>query len=98
LADPAGSVWTPVLDDLEDRVAGAERGELERLDGWTPASVPSPMTPEDIERATRVLARQRALLSRLREEQGRVAMRMAAVRKPAFKAVTAPPVYVDRSL
>ena len=55
------------------------------------------MTPADVERATRVLGRQRALLARLREEQGRIAVRMAAVRKPAFKAFTAPPVYVDRS-
>jgi hypothetical protein len=98
LADPAGSVWTPVLDDLEDRVARAEAGDLGRLEGWAPAPVPAPMTPADVERATRVLARQRALLTRLREEQGGVAARMAATRKPAFKAFTAPPVYVDRSL
>jgi hypothetical protein len=98
LADPAGSVWAPVLDDLEDRVAGAELGDLELLEGWAPAPVPVPMTPADVERATRVLGRQRALLARLRDEQGRVAVSMAAVRKPAFTAFTAPPVYVDRSL
>ncbi len=56
------------------------------------------MTPADVERATRVLGRQRALLARLREEQGGVALRMAAVRRPAFRPITAPPVYVDRSL
>jgi hypothetical protein len=90
--------WAPVLDDLEDRVVAAEHGDLARLEGWAPAPAPGPMTPVDVERATRVLARQRALLTRLRDEQGRVAMRMAAVRKPAFTAFTAPPVYVDRSL
>jgi len=94
----AESVWTPVLDDLEDRVERAEEGALERLEGWTPPPGPGPMTPADVERATRVLGRQRALLARLREEQGRVAVRMAAVRKPVFTAFTAPPVYVDRSL
>jgi hypothetical protein len=96
LADPVN--WTPVLDDLEDRVAAAEQGDLARLEGWTPPTPPGAMTPVEVERATRVLGRQRALLARLREEQGRVAVRMAAVRKPAFKAVTAPPVYVDRAL
>jgi hypothetical protein len=98
LAEPADSAWAPVLDDLEGRVARAEDGDLQRLEGWVPAPVPGPMTAADVERATRVLARQRALLSRLREEQGRVAVRMASVRKPAFKAFAAPPVYVDRSL
>jgi hypothetical protein len=90
--------WTPVLDDLEDRVVAAEHGDLGRLEGWTPPPQPARMSAVDVERATRVLARQRALLTRLREEQGRVAVRMASARKPAFKAVTAPPVYVDRSL
>jgi hypothetical protein len=98
LADPAGSVWTPVLDDLEDRVARAEDGDLGRLEGWAPAPAPGPMTPDDVERATRVLARQRALLARLREDQGRVAMRMAAARKPPVAAFAPPPVYVDRAL
>ena len=98
MAEPADSSWTPVLDDLEDRVARAEEGALERLEGWAPPTVPGPMTPGDVERATRVLSRQRALLARLREERGRVAIRMSAVRKPAFTAFAAPPVYVDRSL
>ena len=79
-------------------MVGAEGGDLERLAGWSPTPALGPMTAADVERATRVLARQRALLTRLREEQGGVAMRMAAVRKPAFTAFTAPPVYVDRSL
>lgn len=87
-----------MLDDLEDRVAAAEQGDLARLEGWTAPAPSGAMTPADVERATRVLGRQRALLARLREEQGRVAVRMAAVRKPVFKAVTAPPVYVDRAL
>ncbi|MGN6742591.1 MAG: hypothetical protein ACTHJL_04750 [Amnibacterium sp.] len=90
--------WTPVLDDLEDRVAAAEQGDLGRLEGWTPPPPPGAMTATDVERATRVLSRQRALLARLREEQGRVAIRMAAVRRPAYRAATAPPVYVDRAL
>lgn len=98
MAESAESVWTPILDDLEDRVARAEEGALDRLEGWSPPNGPGPMTPADAERANRVLGRQRALLTRLREEQGGVAMRMAAVRKPAFTAFTAPPVYVDRSL
>ncbi|HEY8320048.1 MAG TPA: hypothetical protein VIG76_14600 [Amnibacterium sp.] len=96
MADPVE--WTPVLDDLEHRVSAAEQGDLAVLEGWTPPSTAAAMTPADVERATRVLGRQRALLARLREEQGRVAVRMAAARKPAFKAFTAPPVYVDRSL
>lgn len=90
--------WTPVLDDLEDRVGAAEQGDLARLDGWAAPPSPGPMSPTDVERATRVLDRQRTLLARLREEQGRVAVRMAAVRKPAFRPVSAPPVYVDRTL
>ena len=98
MAESTDSAWTPVFDDLEDRVASAEMGDLDRLEGWTPPAGPGPMTSADVERATRVLGRQRALLARLREEQGGVAMRMAAARKPAFRAFTAPPVYVDRSL
>lgn len=87
-----------MLDDLEDRVVAGEQGDLARLDGWAPPPTPGPMSPEDVERATRVLDRQRALLARLREEQGRVAIRMASVRRPAYKPITAPPVYVDRAL
>ena len=87
-----------MLDDLEDRVVAAEQGDLGRLEGWAPPASPGRMKPMDAERATRVLARQRALLTRLRAEQGQVAIRMAAVRKPVFKPITAPPVYVDRAL
>lgn len=90
--------WTGVLDDLEDRVAAAEQGDLGRLEGWSAPPAPGAMSPLDVERATRVLDRQRALLARLREEQGRIAVRMASMRKPAFRAVPAPPVYVDRAL
>ena len=79
-------------------MARAEDGDLERLEGWAPAPAPEPMTARDVERATRVLARQRALLTRLREQQGRVAVRMGSARKPAFSGFAAPPVYVDRSL
>ena len=96
MAEPAA--WEPVLDDLEDRVAAAEQGDLGRLDGWTPPPPVGPMSPHDAGRATRILARQRDLLARLRADQSRTAAAMAAMRKPAFKAFTAPPVYVDRSL
>jgi hypothetical protein len=89
--------WAPVLDDLEDRVAAAESGDLAALDGWAPPAVqPPPMTPADQHRATGILSRQRALLGRLREEQQAVAASMRAVRRPQVRVVTAPPVYIDR--
>jgi hypothetical protein len=98
LADPAAGAWDPVLDDLEDRVAAAEQGDLGRLDGWTPPPAPGPMTPYDTGRATRILNRQRDLLARLRADQSRAAAAMSAMRRPAYKPFAAPPVYVDRAL
>ncbi len=98
MAEPADGAWQPVLDELEDRVAAAEQGDLQRLEGWTPPPPPGPMSPHDTGRATRILARQRDLLARLRADQSRAAAAMSAMRKPAFRAVTAPPVYVDRTL
>jgi hypothetical protein len=89
--------WAPVLDDLEHRVEAAEAGDLQALEGWEPPAVqPAPMTAEDQHRANGILTRQRALLGRLREEQQTVAASMRAMRRPQYKAVTAPPVYVDR--
>jgi hypothetical protein len=40
--------------------------------------------------------RQRALLGRIRDEQKVVAASMRAMRRPQYRASTAPPVYVDR--
>jgi hypothetical protein len=96
LAEP-WDPWAPVLDDLEQRVEAAESGDLAALDGWEPPAVqPTPMTPEDQARATGILTRQRALMARMREEQGAVARSLRAMRRPQYKPVTAPPVYVDR--
>ncbi|GAA4749364.1 hypothetical protein GCM10025783_22040 [Amnibacterium soli] len=97
--DPAGpwDPWAPVLDDLEHRVEAAESGDLAALEGWEPPAVqPAPMSADDQHRATRILTRQRALLGRIREEQQVVAASMRAVRRPQYRAATAPPVYVDR--
>ena len=89
--------WAPVLDDLEHRVQAAESGDLAALDGWAPPAVqPTPMTPADQQRASGILVRQRALLSRIREEQKVVASSMRAMRRPQYRAATAPPVYLDR--
>ncbi len=89
--------WAPVLDDLEHRVEAAESGDLAALDGWAPPAVqPRPMTPADQQRANGILVRQRALLSRIREEQKVVAASMHAMRRPQYKAATSPPVYIDR--
>jgi hypothetical protein len=87
-----------VLDDLEHRVEAAESGDLAALEGWTPpAAQPTPMTVDEQLRANGILSRQRALLSRIREEQQVVASSMRAMRRPQYKAATAPPVYVDRT-
>ena len=89
--------WAPVLDDLELRVVAAESGDLAALEGWEPPAVqPKPMTVDDQHRANGILTRQRALLGRLREEQQVVASSMRTMRRPQYKASTAPPVYVDR--
>jgi hypothetical protein len=89
--------WAPVLDDLEQRVEAAESGDLAALDGWSPpAAQPAPMTPVDQQRANGILVRQRALLGRIRDEQKVVAASMRAMRRPQYRASTAPPVYVDR--
>lgn len=89
--------WAPVLDELEDRVAAAETGDLAALEGWEPPAVqPTPMTADDQRRANGILTRQRALLGRLREEQQGVAAAMRATRRPQHRPATAPPVYVDR--
>ncbi|WP_375387788.1 hypothetical protein [uncultured Amnibacterium sp.] len=91
------SAWAAVLDDLEHRVEAAEAGDLEALDGWEhPPVQPQPMSPDEQHRATGILTRQHALLGRLREEQQAVVGSMRALRRPAYKPVTAPPVYIDR--
>ena len=89
--------WAPVLDDLEHRVEAAESGDLAALDGWEPPAVQQqPMTPEDQARASGIITRQRALMARMREEQGAVARSLRAMRRPQYKAATALPVYIDR--
>jgi hypothetical protein len=89
--------WAPVLDDLEHRVTAAESGDLGALEGWEPPAVqPKPMTADDQHRANGILTRQRALLARLRDEQQTIASSMRAMRRPQYRPVTAPPVYVDR--
>ncbi|MGN6445011.1 hypothetical protein [Amnibacterium sp.] len=89
--------WAPVLDDLEHRVEAAESGDLAALESWEPPAVqPRPMTAEDQQRASGILARQRALMSRMREEQTAIAASMRAMRRPQYKPATAPPVYIDR--
>jgi hypothetical protein len=95
--DGAWDPWGPVLDDLDGRVTAAESGDLAALDGWEPPAVqPEPMTPDAQRRANGILTRQRTLLARLRDEQRAVAGSMRAMRRPQFRPVTAPPVYVDR--
>lgn len=75
----------------------AESGDLAALEGWAPPVVqPKPMSVDDQRRANGILSRQRALLSRIRDEQEVVAVSMRAMRRPQYKAATAPPVYVDR--
>lgn len=98
MADDGFRPWEGVLDDLDSRVTAAERGDLAALAGWTPPETDGPLTIADTGRASRILGRQRDLLARLRAEQSRTAGAMAALRRPAFKAFSAPPVYVDRSL
>lgn len=96
---PAGpwDPWAPILDDLEGRVVAAESGDLAALEGWAPPAVqPMPMSVDDQLRANGILSRQRALLSRIRDEQEVIAVSMRAMRRPQYKAATAPPVYVDR--
>ena len=86
-----------MLDDLEHRVEAAESGDLAALDGWAPPAVqPTPMTPADQQRANGILARQRALLSRIREEQKALGVAMRAMRRPQYKAAAPVPVYLDR--
>lgn len=75
----------------------AESGDLAALEGWAPPAVqPKPMSVDDQLRANGILSRQRALLSRIRDEQEVVAVSMRAMRRPQYNARTAPPVYVDR--
>ncbi|MGT2425890.1 hypothetical protein [Amnibacterium kyonggiense] len=89
--------WAPVLDDLEHRVEAAESGDLAALEGWAPPAVqPTPMTADDQHRANAILVRQRALMARMREEQQAIAASMRSMRRPQYRPVTAPPVYVDR--
>lgn len=97
MAEPVWDLWGPVLDDLDTRVAAAESGDLAALEGWEPPAVqPSPMTPDAQDRANSILARQRALLGRLRDEQQTVAASMRSMRRPQHRPVVAPPVYLDR--
>ena len=94
---PAWDVWAPVLDDLDTRVAAAEAGDLAALEGWEPPAVqPRPMTADALARANSILARQRALLGRLRDEQLTVAASMRSMRRPQHRPTAAPPVYLDR--
>jgi hypothetical protein len=89
--------WDRVLDDLEDRVVAAEAGDLAALAGWVPPEIaPRPMRPHQQRRATGVLARQHALLDRLRNEQRAVGASIRAIRRPR-RAEATPPVYVDRT-
>ena len=89
--------WGPVLNDLDVRLVAAESGDLAALDGWQlPEPRTQPVAPEDLTRATRILDRQRALLARLRSEQAEVVAAMSSMRRPAYRAFTASPVYVDR--
>ena len=91
--------WAPVLDDLDERLSAAETGDLSALQGWAPPPPRStPVDPAELQRATRILDRQRALLARLRSEQAEVAAAMGNLRRPAYRAFVAPPVYVDRAL
>ena len=98
---PAGEWdrWAPVLDDLDERLTAAETGDLSALQGWTPPPPRStPVDPAELQRATRILDRQRTLLARLRSEQAELSAAMGSMRRPAYRAFTAPPVYVDRAL
>ena len=56
----------------------------------------TPMSIDEQHRANGILTRQRALLARIREEQKVVAASMRSVRRPQYRAATAPPVYIDR--
>jgi hypothetical protein len=88
-----------VLDDLDERLTAAETGDLSALQGWTlPQPRTHPADPVELQRATRILDRQRALLARLRSEQAEVSAAMSNLRRPAYRAFSAPPVYVDRAL
>ena len=88
-----------MLDDLDDRLTAAEEGDLRALEGWQPpAPRTEPVSPDELSRATRILERQRALLERLRAEQAEVLAAMSSMRRPAYRAFAAPPVYVDRAL
>jgi hypothetical protein len=99
LADGEPSGFDAALDDLESRLSAAERGDLAALSGWSP---PTPLeAPSDTGRAERILARQRDLLARLREEQAGTAAALSSLRKPrssAFSTPASPPVYVDLPL
>lgn len=92
------SGWGAVLDDLAARVSAAEAGDLAALERWAPPSVQTRMSGEDQHRATGILARQRELLSRLRDERAEVAAALNTVRRPVLRLTTAAaPVYVDRT-
>jgi len=90
--------WTAVLDDLEVRLAAAEHGDIDRLNGWTAPVHPGPMTPADAARAGGILARQQALIGVLTERRRVVGERRARIRKRAFVVAGTAPVYVDRAL
>jgi hypothetical protein len=96
LADDAGRLSDAVLDDLEARLTAGEHGDLEALSGWTAPPAAGPLT--SVDRGVRILARQQALLARLRGEQSRTVAALAALRKPQRRAPAPPPAYVDRSL
>jgi hypothetical protein len=94
--------WVAVLDDLDARLAAAESGAFEALDGWSaPATALAPMTRDERVRALALQGRQRALEAELRAGMARIAASRAAAnrqRATARWATDAAPVYVDRSV
>lgn len=101
---PIGAAWAEVLDEMERRVAVAERalaGEAVQPRHFALPAGLGPLPPEYQQRAEALLAATRAAETRFEAEMAEVAAQLAAVSSagPAAAPAERPrPAYVDRSV
>lgn len=84
--------WSAALDDLERELDWAEQADR---DVWTPPVGLGTLPAELVERATRILAAQRAAIARVDDERRDTGRHLAALRTVPSTTDAAASVYLD---
>jgi hypothetical protein len=92
--DPNRSAWDAVLTELELAVDGAAEGDT-NLESWTPPLPPAELPSDFVERAQRILERQRMAIDSLQQARASVGRHLAAVDAVPSRISHSPSAYLD---